>query len=147
MRAFIDQLEVELQGAEELHGVTVKAFGWYSDEVPHPNECPAVNIYPRSKERERLFLIGADPEYNVDPEVGLICWHWSPNDLREAFERCEALAEKVQEVVAKVNARNAFNVFHFSNRIDEFVGFEYDETSMYGTIVVITARKSETHTT
>jgi len=146
MRAFIDQLEKELQEVEELRGVTVSAFGWYSDEVPHPNECPAINIYPRSKNRERVYLIGADPEYDADPEVAMICWHQSPNGLKEAFERCEELAEKVQDLLAKINPRDTLGVHHFSTRVEEYVDYEYEETSMYGAIVVITARKSETHT-
>jgi hypothetical protein len=147
MRALIDQLENELQAFEELRGVNVKAFGWYSADVPHPSECPAVNIYPRRKPGERVFIMGADPEYNVDVEIGMVCWHYSMKDLREAFNRCENLAETVQSVLAKINARNSLQVHYFSTTIEEFVDVEYDNSFMYGAEVVMTARKSETRST
>lgn len=145
MRALIDGLEKQLQAFEQLRGVKVKAFGWYSDEPPHPSECPAVNIYPRGKTRERLFIMGADPEYDVNPEIGIICWHQSIKSLRDAFEKCETLAETVQDLLAEINARNTLSAHHFETSIDEFVDFDYEQTCMYAAIIVFKATQTETH--
>jgi hypothetical protein len=144
MRAIIDQLESELQEVEALDGVTVKAFGWMSDEVPHPNECPAINLSPGSKERDRVFLMGADPEYDAYPIIRAVCWHYG-EDLKVAFENCEELAETVQTVVSKISARDTLGIHHFETGIEEYLDYEYEETLMYGAIVAIKATTSETH--
>ena len=67
------------------------------DEPPDPNSCPAVNIFPVSKERT-LIRTGKSP-YVVIPTFDIICWEYSEEDYKDAFSRIVLIEENVFDVL------------------------------------------------
>lgn len=141
MRAVIDQLKKELELAEALQRVTVTAFG---PTFELPAKMPAINIVPRGKPRERQFIIGANPEYDAELQIELLCYTQALN-LRDAFEKCETLAETVQTVLSNVDARDTLGVHYFSTQIETYEDAEFDAAFIYGAVILLTASVEENY--
>jgi hypothetical protein len=142
MRARIDQLYIELSQVEELRNVHVAALG-PTGEIP--SKYPYVNITPARMPRTRTFLIGADPEYEEEPQIRLWCWQRSTRNMRDAFDRADELANDVHDVLHKINARTTLNCHYFTTEIEDYIDAMYENWFLYGIVILMTLHKTETH--
>lgn len=142
MRALIDAIDKVFKDHSELMGVTIKSFGptW---ELPE--DMPYINILPRSKERDREFIIGTDIWYNVNPEIEIHVWEASIENLRTAFEKCEALAEKVLDILADVSV-TTLDVNHHESMIETYEDNFYETNFYYMAVIVLKANQDESYT-
>lgn len=139
MRSLIDMVEKYLGEHPAMAGVTVEAFG---DTFEIPENIPYVNILPRSKPRDRIFLIGGDPVYNVSPEITIEVWEVSAESLRDAFEKCERLAENMLTALANLTATNLGVIVH-EEQIEEFMADHWELSFYYMATILMKARMDE----
>ena len=143
MRDIVDQLRDELSRAEQMLRVKVDAYG---PVTVIPDDYPYVNILPRSKRRSRVYYLGiTTKEYNTNPEIEIHVFHASTDSLREAFYRCETLAETVQALLAAVPAAT-FGVDYHESQIETYDQGQYERGFIYRAVILWAAKTREAHT-
>jgi hypothetical protein len=141
MRALIDAVDKALKDHPDLSGVTIQSYG---STYQIPEDVPYINVVPRSKERERQFIIGTNIQYDVFPEVEIHVWESSMESLREAFNKCEDLAEKVLDILADVE-RTTLNVNTHESQIESYEDGEWETTLFYMATIVLKTTKDESY--
>ena len=142
MRARIDALEKALKEDVRLQGVHIESYG---DASVIPEFVPYINIVPRRKPRERQFVIGADVLYVEKPEVDIEVIESSVKGLREAFDKCEDLAETTLEVLADISS-DALNVDHHESMVDEYDQTVWESSYYYRAVILWQGTKDKTYT-
>ena len=143
MRALIDGLEKQLKDNNEFRNCRIKAYGLSTDELPDPDMVPYINIKPRGKPRDREFFIGTTTKlYVVEPEIELHVWESSINSLREAFEACEELTERVLDFMANISAATLGVDWH-EEQIESFEDDRWEQTFYYMAVILFKARLDE----
>lgn len=145
MRAVIDQIVWELDQVEELREVTVEGFGPTYD---FPDKYPYINVVPGpgSKPRERVFIIGASNRlYEAQPRVHIHVWAQDARSSRHAFEKCEAITEKVITALEAID-RTAFGsgIHYHRVTIEDFID-DYEGAYLYHAVLRWEAKMDETH--
>lgn len=74
-----------IQGAEE------------PDNVPSPDICPMINIFPRLKERELTRMSGTP--YTANLIFDIMMWEMSAGDFKNAFKLISAVEENTYQVL------------------------------------------------
>lgn len=74
-----------IQGAEE------------PDNVPSPDICPMVNIFPSGKERDLTRMSGTP--YTANLTFDIIMWEMSAGDFKNAFKLISTVEENVYQVL------------------------------------------------
>lgn len=142
MRALIDGIEQELKNRIELNGVKIESYG---PKYVIPESVPYINIVPRSKERDRSFVIGTSTKlYRVHPEVEIHVIQSSMKSLRAAFDKCEDLAEDVLTYLSDISA-TTLNVDDHQSFIEDYDGDQWEMTFYYLAVIVLRADKDESY--
>lgn len=76
-----------IQGAEE------------PDNLPSPDVCPMINIFPHLKERELTRMSGTP--YTANLIFDIMMWEMSAGDFKNAFKLISALEENIYQVLLK----------------------------------------------
>lgn len=76
-----------IQGAEE------------PDNVPSPDICPMVNIFPSVKERDLTRMSGTP--YTANLIFDIMMWEMSVGDFKNAFKLISSVEENVYQVLLK----------------------------------------------
>lgn len=142
MRARIDALEKALKEDFRLQGVYIESYG---DTSLVPEFVPYINIVPRRKERERSFVIGSDILYVEKPEIDLEVIESSVESLRDAFDKCEELVEKVLNVLSDISS-DTLDVHHHESMVDEYDQATWESSYYYRAVVLWQGTRDKTYT-
>lgn len=74
-----------IQGAEE------------PDNVPSPDICPMINLFPSVKERELIRMSGTP--YTAMLTFDIIIWEMSAGDFKNAFKLISKVEENIYQVL------------------------------------------------
>ena len=131
---------------DSLRNCFIKAYGLAAGEVPDPESVPYLNIKPRTKARERMFLIGQERRiYNTEPEIEIEVWESSAGSLRDAFEKCEELTEDVLDYLSAIS-NASLGVDYHQEQIESYEDIRWEDTFYYMAIILMRANMDEEHT-